>query len=390
MRVLFTTWAWRSHYNPLVPLGHALRAAGHEVMVASHPSFADSITAAGLPALPAGPEVDLPEVLSAAIRTSTWRPSPGALPQADNPLRRRKGLTVLRLAADSATAMAGDTRRFAESWRPDLVVYEPMGFLGPVLARAMGIPSLRQLWTVDFLADIPEVEQEILGELAASLGADTPNALGDRTLDPCPPSLRGPGDYERQPIRFVPYNGPAVLPHWLRTPPRRPRVCVTWGTSIDGMGLNDYFLAPQVVQALAEREVEVVVAVVNGQRELFGDLPPNVVHLGPVPLDLLLPSCVAVVHQGGGGTTMTAMKAGIPQFVLPYLPDTTFNARHIAATGAARWVWGGTADASVLRAELAEFLDGLAGYRAGAERLHAEHLAQPSPAEVVSVLERAG
>ena len=51
MRVLVTSWGWRSHFYPLVPLAWALRSAGHEVLVASQPSMTEDIVGAGLPAV---------------------------------------------------------------------------------------------------------------------------------------------------------------------------------------------------------------------------------------------------------------------------------------------------------------------------------------------------
>lgn len=386
MRVLFATWPWRNHFNPMVPLGWALRAAGHEVVVACHPSFARTITQAGLPALPVGAEVDLDEVLRTAVRSSTWRPRPEGRSDAENPLKRRKGLTVLRVAAASADAMADDALRFARRWRPDLVVFEPMGFLGPLLGAALGVPALRQLWTIDFLADIRLVQEEILGPVAERLGIGAVDALGTASIDPCPPRMQAPYDNRRIPARYVPYNGPAVEPAWLREPPHRPRICVTWGTSAAGLDLGEAFLAPDVVRALAGREVEVVVAVVSAQRELFGTPPANVVHLGPLPLDLVLPTCDALIHQGGGGTLMTAMKNAVPQFAIPYLPDATFNAGYVEGTGAGRTLFGGEASQQRLAAELDTFLSNLDRYQAAADRLHAEHLALPSVAEMVGCL----
>jgi UDP:flavonoid glycosyltransferase YjiC (YdhE family) len=391
MRVLMTTWAWRSHFNPLVPLGWALRAAGHEVMVASHPAFASTITSAGLPALPVGRHIDLVEEIRQALARSTWKPRPSGRTDSVNPIRRRRGLSILRLAANSAEAMAEDTMRFAERWRPDAVVYEPFAFLGPVAAGALGVPALRHLWTVDTLGDITHVEDELLGPLATKLGAPRVNALGDVTLDPWSPTVADQSPHRRQPIRYVPYNGPATLPDWLRTPPERPRIAVTWGTSIDGMKLDNAFLAPAVVGALAKHDVEVVCAVVSNQKNLFGDtVPDNVRHIGPVPLDLLLPTCDAIVHQGGGGTLMTAAKAGVPQFVMPYLPDTTFNAERVEATGAGHCLFGGDATPERLADELHAFLADLDPYRDAAHRLQAAQQALPSPAQVVQQWERDG
>jgi UDP:flavonoid glycosyltransferase YjiC (YdhE family) len=383
MRILFATWAWRTHFHPMAPLGWALRAAGHEVLVLSPPDFTDAITAAGLPALPAGPAYDVAGALRDAIEASKWTPRSS---NAENPLKRRKGLTVLRIAADSGRVMAEDALRFAQRWRPDCVVFEPMAFLGPVLARRLGVPALRHLWTVDFFSDIAHVEDEILGPLSEQLAVDGVSARGDLTLDPCPPRLQVEYDHPRQLIRYVPYNGPATQPEWLREQPQRPRVCVTWGTSIAGMSLDNGFLAPRVVTELARHDVEVVVAVLESQREHFGDLPPNVAHLGPVALDVLLPTCDAIIHQGGGGTLMTAMKHGVPQLIIPYIPDTVFNAKQVAATRAGHWRYGGEMTDDTLSEEIGAFLRDLDGFRRGASRLRDEHLEMPPPAEVAEAL----
>ena len=50
MRVLMTSVAVEAHFNGMVPLAWALRAAGHEVHFASHPALTEPIAAAGLTA----------------------------------------------------------------------------------------------------------------------------------------------------------------------------------------------------------------------------------------------------------------------------------------------------------------------------------------------------
>ena len=54
MRVLFTSWAWPTHYYQMVPLAWALRAAGHEVRAASAPALSATIAASGVPAVGVG------------------------------------------------------------------------------------------------------------------------------------------------------------------------------------------------------------------------------------------------------------------------------------------------------------------------------------------------
>src|SRR5690349_17741502 len=83
MRVLLTSWAWPSHFMPLVPLGWALQAAGHEVHVASQPRLAPVITEAGGVAVPVGPDLDHAEVRRRCMRDLPLTavpeaPTPGA------------------------------------------------------------------------------------------------------------------------------------------------------------------------------------------------------------------------------------------------------------------------------------------------------------------------
>ncbi|MGE7439822.1 hypothetical protein ACQKM5_39635, partial [Kitasatospora sp. NPDC001175] len=170
----------------MVPFGWALRAAGHDVMVASQPSFAATITQAGLPALPAGADVDVYGPLRETYRG--WQPSRDRT-AAEKDARERQGITSLQMAVNCAEATADDTLEFSRSWRPDFVVYEPLGFLGPVIADALGVPSLRLLWATDSARKIHRIEDELLGGLARRIGADRADILGDVTLDPCPPSL---------------------------------------------------------------------------------------------------------------------------------------------------------------------------------------------------------
>lgn len=54
-----------------------------------------------------------------------------------------------------------------------------------------------------------------------------------------------------------------------------------------------------------------------------------------VPHDAVLPGAAAVVHHAGIGTTLAALRAGIPAVCLPLGRDQHINAAHVAALGAA-------------------------------------------------------
>ncbi|MFI9650462.1 nucleotide disphospho-sugar-binding domain-containing protein [Streptomyces sp. NPDC052040] len=379
MRALFITWPWGSHLYPMTPFGWALRAAGHDVVVAAQPAFASTITQAGLVALPVGEDVDVKGQLRRAHQHDSL----------DRTAIEHRGAAAVQAATDSAIAIAEDTYRFAAHWRPDFVVYEPMAYLGPGIARDLAIPALRLLWATDFLASVTDfgpTGEELLGGLTTRRELQESNAFGDLTLDPCPPQLQVAADLPRQGMRYVPYNGPAQLPHRLRTPPQRPRVVVTWGGSLHHLGWQRAFLAPRIVAALAGRDIEVVVAVLDEQRDSFTCLPDNVIHVGPVALNLLLPGCAAIIHQGGAGTTMTAVSYGVPQLILAWAADAIVNAGQVEATGSGRRLRPDDLDDAGLADALEEFLGGLAGHQECADDLLRAHLALPTPAEVTTQL----
>lgn len=390
MRVLFTTWDMTGHLNPMVPLGWALRAAGHEVVVASSPSLVPGISGAGLPALAVGPPFDSFATLVEQVRASGWQPTPSVdrETEADAVSRiRRRSLLGLQLAAQAAEVQAEDLLEYCRAWQPDLVVFEPTGFAGPLVARLLGIPAVRHLWSMDLTAPVGGFAEDIVGDLARRYGLAELDITGDLTLDPCPAPVQVRDDLPRQPMRFVPYNGPAVLPDWLREPPATQRVCVTWGTSLDRFGFGHLVLAPRVVEALADVDVEVVLAVPERQRALFGPPPGNVRHLGPVPLSLLLPSCSAIVQQGGAGTTMTALAGGVPQLIVAHMPDGVFHGRQVERGGSGRYLPGFEATGESIREHVWSLLDE-PRYRRVARELRAEMLARPALPEVVGVLER--
>ncbi|HEX8324808.1 MAG TPA: nucleotide disphospho-sugar-binding domain-containing protein [Tepidisphaeraceae bacterium] len=60
--------------------------------------------------------------------------------------------------------------------------------------------------------------------------------------------------------------------------------------------------------------------------QLPADLPDTVRHVPFAPFGTLLPRCAAIVHHGGIGTTAQALRAGIPQLVMPMSHDQFDNA----------------------------------------------------------------
>ncbi|MCO1580329.1 DUF1205 domain-containing protein [Crossiella sp. SN42] len=385
MRVLITCWAWPSHYLPLAPVLWALQAAGHEVRVASQPRLTPVITASGGVAVPVGPDLDHETVRRERMPAMTLpsvpdAPAPGESTSDWSPARKAKVRQVFGVFTAYTEAMIEDLLDFARQWRPELVIHDPTTYAGPLVAAALGVPSVRHVHGVDVTYQARELVPELIEPVRRRLGLPAADPLGVATLDPCPPAMQISTGLRHIPVRYLPYNGPAVLPDWLHRPADKPRICLTWGTSTSRLAGAETFRPPLLLEQLAGRDREVVVSLAEHDLAALGPVPPGVRAVAALPLHLLLPHCQAIVHQGGNGTLLTAGYHGVPQVVLPQLPDQRFLSAQLAATGAGRVV----AEAEVGVAVEQALAD--PGWRAAAAGLRAEILAQPAPAEVVPEL----
>ncbi|WP_340682668.1 nucleotide disphospho-sugar-binding domain-containing protein [Amycolatopsis coloradensis] len=372
MRILFCTWAWQSHLFPMVPLAWACRAAGHQVRVASQPGLMPVIRQAGLDAVSVGRDVDVPGF----VRDYVLRP--GGRPQG-----RPRALDMLVELAD---AMVDDLVGQAERWRPDVIVYELTTWAGPLAAAAIGVPAVRMLYGVDLLERAAGFLPDAIGPLAERLGLPEVDVHGGLTVDPCPPRLQVSTGYRPQEIRYVPYNGAGTVPSSIPDRGSRPRVCVTWGTTMAKLE-SRRMLAERMAKAVAVLDAEIVVAIAEEHMELLTGLPDDVRVLTGVPLDLVLPSCDLVLHHGGAGTTLTAMTHGVPQLVIPQLPDHALHGRQLAATGAGRVIAKEDAEPESVREAVTALL-AESGHRESAAALATESRLRPPPADVVHVLEK--
>src|SRR6185437_14711912 len=379
MRILMATWGWRSHFYCLGPLGWALQAAGHEVRVAGQPSMAPTITAAGLAAVPLGADLDFAETFADKIgEVGRLDASADSGDQVEPAITPDGG--VVRFAA----ALLDELVDYGGKFRPDLMIWEPFNLAAAIASAALDVPGVLQLWGPDSSVTLRLDRDAVLGPLAGRYGlAGTDVELAGRlTLNPVPEPMQVPLAGPSRDVRFVPYNGPAVLPGWLFRPADRPRVCVTAGTMMAGAGLSDRLALPRIVRAVAALDVEVVVVVERSQLAGLGALPDNVrLADTPLALRLLLPSCAALVQQGGAGTTMTALACGVPQLVLPQVSDQHFNAERLALTGAGTALVGSAVEAGRIR-ELVGSLVAGENWRSAAALMAERVRGMPAPSEL--------
>ncbi|MFY1614728.1 activator-dependent family glycosyltransferase [Micromonospora sp. WMMD736] len=413
MRVLFTSFAMETHFLSMVPLAWAMRTAGHEVRVASQPGLTRAITAAGLTAVPVGEDHSLLDVVAGVSdgADGSWNSVDldPARPEAHSWtfLKAINDILPERFFAQANNdSMVDGIVEFARSWRPDLVVWEPFTVAGAIAARAVGAAHARLLWGADLLVDLRArflsqraerpsgaADDVLAGWLGGLLGRydltfDETIVRGQWTIDTLPASIRMSLGEPTVPMRYVPYNGTAVVPDWLRVPPTRTRVCLTLGLTARGAGA-DYLLGPLdgLFDAVGDLDVEIVATLDAAQREQVSRLPDNVRVVDFVPMHALLPTCAAVAHHCGAGTWSTAAYHGVPQLISPMVFENSYRARRTAEVGAALVIPQSELTPQALRAGLLRVLTE-SRFAEGADRLRNESMSDPTPNDVVPVLEK--
>jgi glycosyltransferase (activator-dependent family) len=413
MRVLIATFAERTHFIGMVPLAWALRAAGHEVRVASQPALTGIVAETGLTAVPVGRDHMLNAILASARRLGAEGPAfdlsadPAELDW--DQLRKGYAETLVPLWWKPINeSMIGELTEFSRWWRPDLVLWEPLTYAGALAAQANGALHARVPFALDLTARLRERCLRLfaedpsrraadplarwLGARAAAHGGEFSEdlTLGHFTIDTMPPSVRT-GPYparERLPMRFVDYNGRAVLPGWLRADPDRPRVCLTLGTTAPERTGGYAVPLPLLLEAMAGLDAEVVLPLPEGERAGLGAVPANVRVTGFVPLHALAPTCAAFVNHGGAGTVCTGLLYGVPQLlVTDHYFDEPLWGRRLTELGAGLALRPAEATPDAVRDRVSRLL-GEPRFREAAARVGAEMRAMPAPTEVAAELER--
>lgn len=424
MRVLFATYSEKTHFQPLVSLAWALRTAGHEVLVASNPELVGVITGAGLTAVPVGADHTLWRTANRFLTKRVAEVNPSmydkvrAVKQppfdvADDPaetitwrhLKDGYDNIVPSWYRTVNEPIIDDLVAFARQWRPDLVLWESATYAGAIAAAAVGAVHARMPCFLDMFGvvrghyrrlkelqpptDRGDALAEWLGAQAARFSADFGEELvtGHFTVDQYPESLRMEADLHYVPMRYVPYNGTAVVPRWLTEPPTRPRVCLTLGTTSTERYDGYAFDLQDILDGLADLDIELIATLADAQAAQLRRIPDNTRVVSFVPLHALVPTCAAVIHHGAFGTVNTVGLHGVPQLAVPERHDTPFHARRMVDFGAGLSVHFTQATGTRIRAALVRLLEE-PSFRTRAGDLRAEMMSMPAPNDVVPVLEQ--
>jgi UDP:flavonoid glycosyltransferase YjiC (YdhE family) len=376
MRILFATAPGYGLMMPVVPLVWAAAAAGHAVRLATTGRMCRVAADAGLEVVDVCPDRDLWAQLQSNVGKG-----PGGGPPA-SPFR----MFTEQMTPGTVTA--------ARELGADLVVYTSDHGSGELAATALGLPGLevgnRVSWST---RDQGGPTSDISGVAAvrAEMGLDAAARVVAR-IDPRAPSMGGLVADEPDPrdgvpwwsMRYVPFNGGAVTEPWMRTTPARPRVLVTLGTVVPTVAGTD--VVSVLLAALADLDVEVVLALGDATLADRSALPSNVRAVGYLPLSAVLPTCRLIVHHGGSGTTAAPLHFGVPQLVLPAFADNPLSARRVSDRGVGLAHDPATLDVPTARTLVARLLDEPA-FAAAATEVATEMAAQPSPAAIVRRVE---
>jgi UDP:flavonoid glycosyltransferase YjiC (YdhE family) len=379
VRILFTFAGGSGHFDPLIPIARAARAAGHVVATAGAPSMSPVIEAAGFVAFATG---------------GGGSGTPKRIPLRPVSMRRelrdlREGF-ARRIARERARAILA----LCEAWRPDLIVRDEVDFGSAVAAERLGLPHATVLVIAVGSFVRPAVVAGPLHALRAEYGLPPdPNLemLGRYlVLSPFPPSFRDPAfplpatAHAIRPAALEAATDHAAPP-WLARLRPAPIVYCTLGT-VFNMESGDLFA--RLLAGLRDLPINLVVTVGRHiDPAEFGPQPDNIRIERYIPQSLILPYCSAVVSHGGSGSVMGALAHGLPTVVIPIGADQPLNAARCEALGLGRVLAAVSATPADVRAAVSDVM-GDPAYRRAAERIRDECVALPSAEHAVALLER--
>lgn len=365
MRFVIASFGSLGDLNPYVGLGQALKARGHDVVLALPGHYAQFAHAAGLEARAVRPDID-PNDREVVRRV--MHPTRGA----EYLIRDLLMSAVVDSYADLA-AIAQDA---------DALVSHPLTFAAPLVAEARGMP-----WASSVLAPLGFFSRLDPPLMAASPLAYTLQQLAPGLYRKLIPLARvvtrswgGPVHELRKHLglppgadpvhagQFSPHLVLAMFSSVLAGPQADwpPNTVVTGAVSYDAVhgGLPDdvaRFLdsgpppvvftlgtsavaaaeAPRFYEASIEAAADVgtrallLVGRDDGHRPDVGDRP-DVCVTEWAPHSELFARASVIVHQGGAGTLHTALRSGRPMLIVPFAHDQGDNAVRAERLGVAR------------------------------------------------------
>ena len=366
-KVALVTFGSAGDVHPMLALGSHLRCGGHEVVLVTNPFFAADAEKAGLRLLPVG---TVEQHRQTAAHPKLWDPidgfgvmwryllRPALLPtyHALEELSRDERWLVL------ASPVAMGARVAQEKLGLPLVSV----YTAATMLRSVCNPMTLAQWRIPDWTPTPvrRLAWQLLDQhkLQPLVLPDVHRLRLELALPPIASSVVGQWMHS-------PLAGMALFPDWFASAPDWPPQVAKTGFALydeegpaPGPGVSAFpdelqlFLAagaaPLVFMAgtasqgdTSFYQAAVQACTQTGERGLLlGTLPsewistlPSSIHVQPyVAFGPLLPKARALVHHGGIGTCAQALRAGIPQLIVPRAYDQFDNAMRLENLGVGR------------------------------------------------------
>ena len=353
MHVVLATVGSRGDVQPMLALAQAFVTRGHVPLIAAPPNFEVWVRSLGFDFAPLG----------ADMQVFMAEHSDGLT---GNPVKMLKEAS--RYFNEQLPLQAQQLKPVCD--KTDAVLYGGLAFAAPTVADHLRLPMLGVLYTTCMLPSsqhppisipwhgLPNWMNDLLWRanrlLGDSLGLKTLNTMrasfalppvdhlrqhlfedhplviaADEILFPPDPLWEGRYSY----ANFIYFDDSAPLDPeldaWLAD--GEPPVFVGFG-SMSGEGTDR--VERMIVEAVSATGSRCIVGA--GWAALgAGALPPGWRMVRDAPHALLFPRTAAVVHHGGSGTTASALRAGVPQVLLPLILDQFHHAHRLHLAGIA-------------------------------------------------------
>jgi rhamnosyltransferase subunit B len=379
-RVALVTLGSAGDLHPMLALGQFLRERGHAVTVLANPACGPAAGVAGLAFEPIG---DAADYRATVTHPKLWHPIDGFGVMWRYLLRPALQPTYERIAEMAAAGRC-------------VVIANPVAMGARVAHEKLGVPLVTAYTAATMLRTVHDpmtLAQWRMPRWVPRPLRRTAWSLLDRhklepLVRPALDALRGP--LGLPPIESTvfgqwmhsPQAGIALFPSWFAAaPPDWPATVRQAGFPLfdgDAAQPPDPAIAafvqggaPPVVfmpGTAAEAAATFFRAAIRACAEtgarglLLGQVPPDLqqslppgLHAaGYAPFGTLLPHVAALVHHGGIGSCAQALRAGIPQLVLPHAYDQFDNAMRLERLGVGRQLKRLDGMGAALRALLAE------------------------------------
>lgn len=350
LKIALTAIGTRGDVQPVVALAQTLRQRGHTVRIGAPPDFGEWVTGMGFEFVPVGVDMRVymrehPDLLTGSplrimksAQAFFWQEVPAhvrdmtpLIEWCDVVAMGGLGITALHLAEHlhrpSLTLIYSTCMLQSDSHAPPNIPRHD-------LPRWLN----RMLWSINRLAS-DWIAGRPINQARAAMGLPavsirehlmthgTRVVAADPHLFPHDPSWGA----AVQPANFIQFDDPTALDPALQAwiDEGEPPVFVGFG-SMSGQEMQH---VDQVLrEALGGLGRRCLIGAGWAQLGASG-LPAGWRVVNEAPHALLFPQMAAVVHHGGSGTTANALRAGVPQLILPLILDQYYHAHCLHRAG---------------------------------------------------------